>query len=100
MSQIPDLPPFEKIFSFQKIEDLYQDSPEPTVSFFNLQNEFILEPHWNYARIDQVIARGIRAGSHKVLKEKFKEAGKGEPVVKIYRCVASPPKKLDIYSID
>ena len=39
------------------------------VSFRNIQNEFILSPWFNYAEIDQAIARGYRVGSHKDLLE-------------------------------
>ena len=37
------------------------------VSFKNVQQIHIQTPHWNYALISQVIARGLRVGSHKEL---------------------------------
>lgn len=36
-------------------------------SFKNIQEEHIITPHYNYAEIDQAIARGFRYGSHKEL---------------------------------
>lgn len=37
------------------------------VSFKNVQQIHIQTPHWNYSLISQVIARGLRVGSHKDL---------------------------------
>ena len=54
-------------------------------SFFNVQSEFILTPHWNYSETIQAIARGIRFGSHKDL------ILRGDDVqVKIYQMTAIP----------
>lgn len=54
------------------------------ISFSNVQQEFILTPWFNYSETSQAIARGIRFGSHKDLKN---------PVVDIYLTVARPNKK-------
>ena len=40
-------------------------------SFFNIQEEYIVTPFWNYSQTDQAIARGYRAGSHKALSKSF-----------------------------
>lgn len=53
------------------------------VSFRNIQNEFILTPWFNYAEIDQAIARGYRVGSHKDLLENSNKV-----VMNIYQMVA------------
>jgi|LakMenEpi03Aug12_release.lakeMendotaPanAssembly.Ray.scaffolds.fasta_scaffold05612_3 hypothetical protein len=42
------------------------------LSFKETRGVFILEPGWNQSLIDQVIARGVRAGSHKELPEKYR----------------------------
>ena len=42
-------------------------------SFFNIQEVYLLHPSWNYSSIDQVIARGIRFGSHKDLIYDFEK---------------------------
>jgi SNF2 family DNA or RNA helicase len=46
----------------------------------------ILEPHWNEAKIEQVIGRSIRHGSHKTLKPKDRE-------VTVYRYQSLLPKE-------
>lgn len=54
-------------------------------SFFNIQEEHILTPHWNYSETDQAIARGYRTGSHnELIKRGIK------PVLKIYQYVSIP----------
>ena len=54
-------------------------------SFFNIQEEHILTPHWNYSEIDQAIARGYRFGSHRELIKNGIE-----PVVRIFQYVSIP----------
>ena len=56
------------------------------VSFYNVQQEFILTPWFNYSEIDQAIARGYRLGSHKVLLETE------DPKVEVAQLVAMPRK--------
>lgn len=40
------------------------------LSFLKTKNVIILEPNWNQSIVEQIVARGIRAGSHKMLDEK------------------------------
>ena len=68
-------------------------------SFNNMQEEGILTSHWNSAENDQIIARGVRAGSHKLLQEEFKRLGLPEPKLDIYQYVAVP-SNLKSISID
>jgi hypothetical protein len=52
-------------------------------SFKNIQSEYILSPHWNYSETSQIIARGLRLGSHNdLIKSGI------IPEVKIYQYVA------------
>ena len=39
-------------------------------SFFHIQREIIMTPWYNFSKIDQIIARGIRAKSHRYLDNK------------------------------
>lgn len=55
------------------------------ITFKNVIAEFILTPNWNYSETSQVIARGIRLGSHRDLVELGES-----PEVKIYQTVALP----------
>ena len=64
------------------------------ISLKNVRNINILTPHWNYSETDQAIARGIRAGSHRVLIEKGLN-----PIVEIFQRVSIPNDK-SIMSID
>ena len=65
-------------------------------SLFDIQEEHILTPHWNYSETDQAIARGYRFGSHKNLID----AGV-IPVLKIYQYVSIPDENYeDCISID
>ena len=48
----------------------------------------IMEPYWNYSRIDQVIARLVRAGSHLMLDE-------NERNVQYYIYLSDYPKQTD-----
>ena len=59
-------------------------------SFKNIQSEYILTPHWNYSETSQIIARGLRLGSHNdLIKSGI------VPEVKIYHYVSLPtPNKL------
>ena len=52
-------------------------------SFYNVQNEEILTPWFNYSQTSQAIARGLRVGSHRMLEE----AGVS-PSVRIYQRVS------------
>ena len=64
-------------------------------SFYNIQKEFILTPHWNYGKTSQVIARGIRFGSHREILRY-----KNNIQVDISQLVAIPPKNkfsIDLY---
>lgn len=56
------------------------------VSFYNVQQEFILTPWFNYSETDQAIARGYRLGSHKELLKTE------DPKVEIAQLVAIPRK--------
>lgn len=53
----------------------------------------ILEPYWNYSRIDQVIARLVRAGSHLMLDE-------SERNVQYYIYMSDYPKQSSEDAID
>jgi SNF2 family DNA or RNA helicase len=53
----------------------------------NTRHVHILEPHWNEAKIDQVIGRSIRHGSHVALKPK-------DRTVSVYRYNSLLPKKV------
>lgn len=54
-------------------------------TFKNIQSEYIITPHWNYSETSQIIARGLRLGSHNdLIKSGF------VPEVKIYQYVALP----------
>lgn len=46
------------------------DKVKQGVSFFHIKHIHILTPHWNYSKIEQVIARGIRLDSQKFLTNK------------------------------
>lgn len=59
------------------------------ITFRNIVAEFILTPNWNYSETSQVIARGIRLGSHKDLIELGEK-----PEVKIYQMTALPKVAL------
>ena len=48
------------------------DKVKQGVSFFHIQHIHINTPHWNFSKIEQVIARGIRIGSHKYLSKNSK----------------------------
>lgn len=54
-------------------------------SFKNVQSEYILTPHWNYSETSQIIARGLRVGSHNDLVNSGVV-----PNIKIYQYVALP----------
>lgn len=64
-------------------------------SFKNIQSEYILTPHWNYSETSQIIARGLRLGSHNDLIKLGIV-----PEVKIYQYVALPSKNNVNGSID
>jgi len=40
------------------------------LSFLKTKNVILLEPNWNQSIVEQIVARGIRAGSHKMVDEK------------------------------
>lgn len=64
-------------------------------SFKNVQSEYILTPHWNYSETSQIIARGLRLGSHNdLIKIGI------IPEVKIYHYVALPQDEAINGSID
>jgi superfamily II DNA or RNA helicase len=68
-------------------------------SFKNIQSEYILTPHWNYAETSQIIARGFRLGSHNdLIKVGI------NPEVRIYHYAAfantvatEPHKSIDLH---
>lgn len=62
-------------------------------SFKNIQAEYILTPHWNYSETSQIIARGLRVGSHSDLLNK-----NIIPEVKIYHYISISDRIKD--SID
>lgn len=53
----------------------------------NTRHVHILEPHWNEAKIDQVVGRSIRYGSHAALKPK-------DRTVTVYRYNSLLPKQV------
>ena len=63
------------------------------VSFYNIQEEYILTPWFNYSETDQAIARGYRLGSHKALEN---------AEFKIHQLVAIPKviEERQLMSID
>ena len=61
-------------------------------SFLNVQKEVILTPHWNYSETTQVIARGVRFGSHNMLQKLGVQ-----PKVDIYQMVSIPDRKLSYF---
>ena len=64
------------------------------ISLFNIQEEHILTPHWNYSETMQAIARGYRFGSHRdLIKSGI------TPEFKIYQYI-SIAKEPKITSID
>lgn len=64
------------------------------LSLKNIQDIYILTPHWNYSETTQAIYRGIREGSHRALIENYIV-----PDIKIYQMV-SKPNVHDGFSID
>lgn len=58
-------------------------------SFFNIQVEEILTPWFNYSETAQVIARGLRLGSHKMLEQDGQS-----PIVNIYQRVSVPNERV------
>ena len=54
------------------------------ISLYNVRQIHILEPYWNWSRMQQIIGRGIRYCSHKMLPE-------DERFVKVYVYIATHP---------
>jgi superfamily II DNA or RNA helicase len=54
-------------------------------SLNNVQEEYILTPHWNYSETEQAIYRGYRLGSHNDLLKKGIT-----PILNIYQMVSIP----------
>lgn len=71
------------------------DAISEGVSLSNVQNIFILTPHWNSSQTSQAIARGIRFGSHNDLIENNISFQ-----VKIFQIAAVPIGGDDKKSID
>ena len=46
------------------------------VTFNHIQEEHIITPDWNFTVPSQAIARGVRVGSHEILREVMREAGR------------------------
>ena len=71
------------------------------VSFKNIQVEMVQTPWFNYASIDQALARGYRAGSHRLLQEENPD----EPIsLDIYQQASipsddTPSVELDMYKL-
>jgi hypothetical protein len=42
------------------------------VNFKSIRQLHILDPHWNYSRIEQIIGRSVRYQSHEYLDDKYK----------------------------
>ena len=66
-------------------------------SLKDVSNINILTPHWNYSETSQAIARGIRAGSHKKLKELNPD---NKTSINIYQRVSIPNNNsfsIDLY---
>lgn len=61
------------------------------ITFKNIRHIHILEPYWNFSRIDQIIGRGVRLNSHSMLPDE-------ERYTKIYLYTAITRKKEE--SID
>lgn len=66
-------------------------SSKEGISFKNVRQIHIMEPYWNWSRMEQIIGRGVRYCSHKELDE-FKRN------VKVYIYIATHPDRLE--SID
>jgi hypothetical protein len=64
------------------------DTTTEGFSLYNIQREHILTPFWNYTKIDQAIARGIRMGSHRFIKQEGLS-----PEVKIFQHASIPETK-------
>jgi superfamily II DNA or RNA helicase len=64
-------------------------------TFKNIQSEYILTPHWNYSETSQIIARGLRLGSHNDLIKKGII-----PEVQVYHYISIPHTKKLKDSID
>lgn len=58
-------------------------------SLLNVQTETVLTPFWNYSETVQALARGLRAGSHRMLLEEQESVE-----VDIYQRVAIPSNKV------
>ena len=61
------------------------DTTTEGFSLYNIQREHILTPFWNYTKIDQAVARGIRMGSHQFIKQEGLS-----PEVKIFQHASIP----------
>lgn len=61
-------------------------------TFKNIQSEYILTPHWNYSETSQIIARGLRLGSHNDL---IKSKAVNNLKIEIFQYVALPPNIKD-----
>lgn len=62
------------------------------VNFKHIRQLHILDPYWNYSKMQQIIGRAIRFGSHQFLDSKNRN-------VKIYK-YASVPTSKNTFSID
>lgn len=66
------------------------DTTTEGFSLYNIQREHILTPFWNYTKIDQAIARGIRMGSHQFIKQEGLT-----PEVRIHQHASFPKNNLN-----
>jgi len=67
---------------------LISESGKEGISLKNVREVHILEPHWNFTRIEQVIGRAIRKGSHNDLPI-------SERNVSVFLYIASFPDEKD-----
>jgi len=63
------------------------------VNFKNIRQLHILDPHWNYSKLDQIIGRSVRFNSHEFIKKENRN-------VEIYKYASVPSKKSQTFSID
>lgn len=69
-------------------------------SFMDIQEVHVLTPHWNYAEIEQAIARGYRYKSHTELLRQYADGEiEEEPSLRIFQYVSIPDDKSEAIDI-
>jgi hypothetical protein len=63
------------------------------VTLLRVRDVHIMEPYWNFSRIDQIVGRAVRFCSHKELLQK-------ERYVNVYIYIAKTPKYIKRQTID